>query len=1165
LRDGGNSRKNSVQRIAAHYTKDLPLQDNTDFLRDEYLRGRYKYHDSEPGGKGFQFGNDRTSVWFTEDGIKIGRGDTALFARDFALITWEQAAERIGQLYDAGHYVNHDMLEEALQNEYHETAESLLNIYRDDFSGMRDIPEMLNYSGGWPDMVEHIEGLLKDHDQRAIILKQLREDVEAFDNYEGTLYRQYHDPHLTLHELAKLDIDPVGFPVTNIQNLNAMRFITNDEIDRYLTRGSHFTEGKMRIFSHFLNEHTSKERIDFLKNEYGHGGGTWGDGWSNAEPGKGITLQRPGCEDVNMKWPAVAKRIGELVQSGRYMPNVDLDRLHSYEMIILSRQVKRFFETLPEEERHQSPFGIALDFHYPKQAEREAMSAFFEDDAELDACLEKMAFFVANTLEDDRYFDTRDSVFRNLTAYCDDEYCLFPGVEQLPKATEPTAMSSVTETTPQPQPIGRRSRREPDPSQLNLFDASPFPELPSAFEQQAIIEQQDIAADAADVSAVEAEIVTEEPKVAEPAIEASTTTQAAEPPPQTEPSYKIGDVFQIDNKPWQIEKLDAGEWVHLKNLGEPSTFAVFDHTAVHKSNFDALLLADKIHAVAHEPPLEQEIQAEQTPSAENVGGSLISDESETPAPKLSPRLQAVADTAHKVPPYKSDDIILYQVGDFYEAYEEQADKLASLLGLSVVTDNSQPDVPLRLVGIPAHTLAVYTKQAQDNAEISFIVSNRLADGTRDISFITHPFHEMNEWGQFVYIESKYHGNRDYIEPFVIIQNSESPNFEEYERLTFTEADLKFKEVETAERELRAADGRSGGSHKTNGVIFYRTSPEDTELSTYEFRYDIGSYSAEKSGLYNHIDSFWEEAQEYIDHDIYTSHTQAEIDNMRDGLIPLLAQYRHLEQAPETEATAETPDTQETPQTQEQTAEPEPLTSPPPVFFVDWDKAQHDFDLSLYQDGDIVGYNKDGVETKLGRMGSLTYITTTGAFWGSNSVPSNIYEQIEAFHNGEVTEEQVRENYLSVLAAFADRKQTQAAPQRPPLLGEQIREELSNRGFAVSDELISDGVSEYNARGGKGNFEDVADFIEDEYLTEEPEQSVFYTKNNNIAYQVGDVFGQRSTKAVILDVDDDFIYYNFTENPQPEPSETPRARFEELLDNGTHRIISRVYEPALRAK
>jgi len=59
-------------------------------------------------------------------------------------------------------------------------------------------------------------------------------------------------------------------------------------------------------------------------------------------------------------------------------------------------------------------------------------------------------------------------------------------------------------------------------------------------------------------------------------------------------------------------------------------------------------------------------------------------------------------------------------------------------------------------------------------------------------------------------------------------------------------------------------------------------------------------------------------------------------------------------------------------------------------------------------------------------------------------------------------------------------------QRPPLL-EQVREELYLRGFAVSEELIADGIEDTGAQDGRGDFLAVADFIEREYLSEdEPE-------------------------------------------------------------------------------
>ncbi|MGI6526351.1 MAG: hypothetical protein ACOX25_03030 [Caldicoprobacterales bacterium] len=49
-------------------------------------------------------------------------------------------------------------------------------------------------------------------------------------------------------------------------------FITEDEIDATLTRGGNVEGGKGRIYAYFTEAHNTKEKVAFLKNEYGTGG-----------------------------------------------------------------------------------------------------------------------------------------------------------------------------------------------------------------------------------------------------------------------------------------------------------------------------------------------------------------------------------------------------------------------------------------------------------------------------------------------------------------------------------------------------------------------------------------------------------------------------------------------------------------------------------------------------------------------------------------------------------------------------------------------------------------------------------------------------------------------------------------------------------------------------
>ena len=73
-------------------------------------------------------------------------------------------------------------------------------------------------------------------------------------------------------------------------SLEPKQFITNDEIDRLLTGGSNVQHSKFRIYSYFLEGHTQKERADFLKHEYGSGGGGR-LGFNENHDSKGITYR----------------------------------------------------------------------------------------------------------------------------------------------------------------------------------------------------------------------------------------------------------------------------------------------------------------------------------------------------------------------------------------------------------------------------------------------------------------------------------------------------------------------------------------------------------------------------------------------------------------------------------------------------------------------------------------------------------------------------------------------------------------------------------------------------------------------------------------------------------------------------------------------------------
>ena len=96
------------------------------------------------------------------------------------------------------------------------------------------------------------------------------------------------------------------------------------DIEQTLLRGSGFAGGKQRIVDFFAEEHPSKEKQDFLKNEYGTGG--WSEtfegnrrGFSNHDS-KGIEILNQGIYGpaVRLSWAKVSKRIEELIENSKY-------------------------------------------------------------------------------------------------------------------------------------------------------------------------------------------------------------------------------------------------------------------------------------------------------------------------------------------------------------------------------------------------------------------------------------------------------------------------------------------------------------------------------------------------------------------------------------------------------------------------------------------------------------------------------------------------------------------------------------------------------------------------------------------------------------------------------------------------------------------------------
>ena len=113
--------------------------------------------------------------------------------------------------------------------------------------------------------------------------------------------------------------------------------ISKEDIDSVLQKGSGVADGKYRIYRQFQKGEDRQKNIEFLKNEYGTGGGThiFPDGFSGHSwhDSKGLAIDRNGTytnHDLVLKWSQVEKRLREMIKDNRYLNPKEKDHYADY-------------------------------------------------------------------------------------------------------------------------------------------------------------------------------------------------------------------------------------------------------------------------------------------------------------------------------------------------------------------------------------------------------------------------------------------------------------------------------------------------------------------------------------------------------------------------------------------------------------------------------------------------------------------------------------------------------------------------------------------------------------------------------------------------------------------------------------------------------------------
>ena len=313
LRVGGNTAHHR-ERIVAAFEKQKP--DTPDFLRS-------LLH----GGNGIVTDAGTFAAWYDETGIRISRGRAARHAPSAKLVSWQEAASRIGQLLEEGRFAANVELAGAEGYERFRLAEKLWYL-RQDFSGKAmDAGYLSSFAkDGGRDFSEDTEWLaekLTDPAFRTQLTREYRQFLSDQQQSGDLLRFHFHRLDEILEALEDLDLPRRAFSSEMAEIPPVRQFITEDEIDANLAEGGLMSGSKGRIFAFFQQPHSNKEQVDFLKQEYGTGGRSHAlsnaDGSDESHSGKGMRYQKRDCPEVRLTWQKVAGRIAGLIRRGLYL------------------------------------------------------------------------------------------------------------------------------------------------------------------------------------------------------------------------------------------------------------------------------------------------------------------------------------------------------------------------------------------------------------------------------------------------------------------------------------------------------------------------------------------------------------------------------------------------------------------------------------------------------------------------------------------------------------------------------------------------------------------------------------------------------------------------------------------------------------------------------
>ena len=411
----GSNHKHSRLIICAYFKKDKP--DNARFLAEHYGEN----------GAGFYLNGKKYALWYNAEGIRIAEGESARRS-SAALIPWEQAAARIRELLDLGRYMPQSELDQVDRYEVNALADRLLLMFRDIededkrfFPSLRAVYDKL---GGFPEASEEIAGLLSREDGLQAILSEYEAFAAAYQENPAILRFRFYRPLALQAQLADLQREPLHFTAAEGYDPQRRLYISTDEIDNLLRGGKRSVDYRLAVYSFYRNHTDRKEREDFLKHYHGEYSG-YGGGNDDVtyQLSKGVSFSHGSIAapyaKVELKWSAVEKHVSAMIAQGRFLSEDDRAAMPQYEKHQLARNIRTFFENVPQEQPHPYPFS----FDYWDAVK--VIEPQLDNPARVEEIYQMMVPIWEATPQGDRMYKWRKTAFENLTAFRQGTFTLF--------------------------------------------------------------------------------------------------------------------------------------------------------------------------------------------------------------------------------------------------------------------------------------------------------------------------------------------------------------------------------------------------------------------------------------------------------------------------------------------------------------------------------------------------------------------------------------------------------------------------------------------------------------------------------------------------------------------------------------------------------------------